>query len=352
LQPSVENATFTQMSTLTRNTLHTKLSEVLAAVQTADSGSFSAAAKVLDLTPAAVSKNVASLESALHVRLFNRTTRTLSLTAEGKGFVEQARVGLRALENAAAFATQGLAPAGVVRVNCAVGFGRRYVLPALPAFFRRFPEVQVDLSLADHAVDLVSQGFDIGIRGGSQPPEGMVARKICDVDSVLIATPRYLREHGVPKVPNDLVSHTLLRVRFLNGRMYPWTFKVSRSDAQQAIEAMDASHLESRTQLWLSDPEIMLDAVLLHMGIARMGRHHAHAALARGEVVEVLRDSYAPGSASMTMFYPHRAGLAPRVRVLVDYLLNVFGEDPSLRPAKKNASKPTTSTGATRRRQA
>jgi DNA-binding transcriptional LysR family regulator len=303
--------------------LQTTLPGLVSAVQAADSGSFSAAAKVLDLTPAAVSKNVAALEARLHVRLFNRTTRQLSLTEEGKAFVAQTREGLGALEAASLAATQGLKPQGLVRINCAVGFGRRYVLPVLPAFYAQHPQVQVELSLNDQTVDLVKDGFDVGIRGGSQPPEGMVARKICKLESVLVATPRYLKARGTPKHYRELAEHDLLRVKFLSGRLSPWLFK----DKGKVLA------FEGSAKLLISDPEVILDAALLHMGIARMGRHHAHEALQRGDLVEVLARQHVPGDASMAMFYPHRAGLAPRVRVLVDFLMAQFVGNAALRGA-------------------
>jgi DNA-binding transcriptional LysR family regulator len=291
--------------------LQTTLPGLISAVQAADSGSFSAAAKVLNLTPAAVSKNVATLEAILQLRLFNRTTR-------------QTRMGLDALEAASMQATQQLKPQGWVRVNCAVGFGRRYVLPALPAFYAQYPYVQIELSLNDQAVDLVREGFDVGIRGGSQPPEGMVARKICNIPSVLVASPRYLKLRGTPKNPAQLVDHDLLKVKFLNGRTLPWAFK-SKIDGKEKIVSF-----EGKAKLLISDPEVILDAALLHMGIARLGRHHAYDALIRGDLVEVLPHLHVPNDASMSVFYPHRAGLAPRVRVLVDFLLATFAENESL----------------------
>jgi DNA-binding transcriptional LysR family regulator len=301
--------------------LQTTLPGLVSAVQAADSGSFSAAAKVLDLTPAAVSKNVAALEALLKVRLFNRTTRQLSLTEEGKAFIAQTREGLGALEAASLAATQGLKPQGLVRVNCAVGFGRRYVLPLLPEFYAQYPQVQVELSLNDQTVDLVKDGFDVGIRGGSQPPEGMVARKICKLESVLVATPRYLKARGTPKHYAELAEHDLLRVKFLSGRVSPWLFK----DKGKVVA------FEGPAKLLISDPEVILDAVLLHMGIARMGRHHAFDALHSGDLVEVLARQQESGDASMAMFYPHRAGLAPRVRVLVDFLMAQFAQHAALR---------------------
>lgn len=304
--------------------LQAALPGLISAIQSADSGSFSAAANVLGLTPAAVSKNVAALEAHLKVRLFNRTTRRLALTEEGRAFVAQARIGVQALEDANALAAQGTQPEGLVRVNCAVGFGRRYVLPLLPAFFKAYPQVRVELNLNDTQVDLVQGGFDVGIRGGSQPPEGMVARKICNIPAMLVASPRYLKAHGTPQTPADLAQHQLIRVKFLNGRMPAWPFK--GASKAQGISAVDAP-----AQLLLSDPEIVLDAALLHIGIARLGRHHASEALARGDLVEVLPKQHVSGDASMALFYPHRAGLAPRVRVFVDFLLEQFKAMPALR---------------------
>lgn len=310
--------------------LQTTLSGLISAVQTADSGSFTAAASVLNLTPAAVSKNVATLETILQVRLFNRTTRQLSLTEEGKTFIAQTRVGLDALETAGLQATQRLKPQGLVRVNCAVGFGRCYVLPVLPAFYALYPDVRIELNLNDQAVDLVGERFDVGIRGGSQPPEGMVARKICEIPSVLVATPKYLTLRGTPKHYSDLADHDLLKVKFLNGRILPWTFKEKMNDREKVVS------FEGQAKLLVSDPEVILHAALLHMGIARMGRHHAHRALQCGDLVEVLPRQHITSEATMSVFYPHRAGLAPRVRVLVDFLLAQFAKDESLQAATKN----------------
>jgi DNA-binding transcriptional LysR family regulator len=307
--------------------LQTALPGLISAVHTADCGSFVAAARALDLTPAAVSKAVATLEAHLQVRLFNRTTRRVSLTEEGKAFIEQARVGLSALDAAATHATQTRIPQGLVRVNCPVGFGRRYVLPALPDFYTAYPNVQIELNMNDRAVDLVGEGFDVGIRGGSQPPEGMVARKICDLSIVLVASPTYLRIRGTPRHYNDLEKHDLLRVKFLNGRMLPWLFKERVGGKEKVIA------FEKPGKLVISDPEVILDAALLHMGIAALGRYDAHAALESGKLIEVLPNQLAQGGISMSMFYPHRTGLAPRVRVFVDFLLKRLDKDKSLQAA-------------------
>ena len=304
--------------------LQTSLPGLISAVQSADSGSFTSAAKVLDLTPAAVSKNVAALEAILKVRLFNRTTRQLSLTEEGRAFIAQTRAGLGLLEVASAIATQQLLPQGLVRMSCSAGFGRRFVLPMLPEFYALYPLVQLELSLNNQNVDLVREGFDVGLRGGSEPPEGMVARKICNLSAVLVCTPRYLAKRGTPTHYSDLARHDLLRVKFASGRITPWLFKEKGESRGKIVS------FEGQAKLLISDPEVILDAALLHMGIARMGRHHAHEALQRGDLVEVLARQHVSDKASMAIFYPHRAGLAPRVRVLVDFLLAGLAKNPAL----------------------
>lgn len=303
--------------------IQTTLPGLISAVQAADSGSFTAAGAALNLSPAAVSKNIAKLEDFLQVRLFNRTTRRLSLTEEGRLFVAKTRMGLGLLDDAARQATQGLQPQGLVRVNCPVGFGRKYVLPALPGFYAAFPNVQIELNLNDQAVDLVGEGFDVGIRGGSQPPEGMVARTIFKDSTILVATPQYLAQRGVPQHYSDLSNHDLLRVKFLSGRLLPWLFK-DKSDGKERVVAF-----EGQAKLIISDPEIILDAALKHMGIAGLGRYDTYEALKNAHLTEVLPDRHEGVEFSMSMFYPHRSGLAPRVRAFVDYVLKTLAKEPS-----------------------
>lgn len=299
-----------------------RLEGIVSAVQTADSGSFSAAARVLGLTPAAVSKSVAALEAGLGARLFNRTTRTLSLTDEGRRFLAQAR---KALDELGA-ATDGLSqrqaePQGLVRVSVGAGFGRRHVLPQLAAFAARYPKVQVELNLNDRAVDLVREGFDVGIRGSTAPPPGMVARKACALPLVLVASRSYARTHGLPRQVAELDEHTLIGTRFQSGQHSAWEFAQGRQRTAFLPTA----------RLWLSDPEATLDAALLGMGIAQTGLYHAWPYLQRGALVPVLAGQHQPGERTIALFYPHRAGLALRVRVFVDFMLQGLAQDPALR---------------------
>lgn len=296
------------------------LSGWVCAVQAADSGSFTAAARVLDLTPAAVSKNVAALEARLGVRLFNRTTRQLSLTDEGRRFVAQARSGLQQLEAAGAAARQDDEPEGVVRLSCGHGFGRRFVLPLLPALLQRHPRLRVELSLSDARVDLVRDGFDVGIRGAAAPPEGMVARPLCRIPLVLVATPQYLSRVPEPTDWRGLAAHQLVGVRFASGQVSAWSFR----------ERGQVLAWQPQAALMLSDPEAVLDAVLAHMGIAQIGLHHAWPALQSGALKQVLARQHEGGLIEMALFYPHRIGLAPRVRALVEHLVQGLGTLPEL----------------------
>jgi len=299
--------------------LQETLPGMIDAVQAAQTGSFTSAARALGLTPAAVSKNIAALERRLRVRLFNRTTRQLSLTEEGRRFVAQAREGLRLLEEANARACDGARPEGLVRISSGAGFGRRFVVPLLADFFASYPHVRVELSLSDAHVDLIGEGFDLGIRGGAAPPEGMVARKFGTISTMLVASPEYLAEHGTPSSWRDLARHRTIEVRFQSKAVRPWQFR----DGGQVFT------LESRGTLVLSEPAAVVDAALHHLGIAQVSRHHALDHLEAGRLQRVLAREHLPGKLDLAIYFPHRRGLAPRVRVRVDFLMQRFQREPA-----------------------
>jgi DNA-binding transcriptional LysR family regulator len=300
----------------------------IAAVSAADHGSFAAAARALNLTPAAIGKSVSQLEARLGLRLFNRTTRSLAPTEEGLRVMAAAREGLSSLQQAADLAQRSAARdaplQGLVRISSAVGFGRAYVLPQLTALMERHPQLAIELVLSDQTVDLVREGFDIGLRGGQEPPQGMVARLLCELPSVLVASPAYLKRHGTPASQDELGQHRLIGLRFLSGRVAPWQFRQGHRRVA----------LQPAATLWLSSPEAVLDAALLGLGIAQVGWHHAAEALARRQVQQVLKAQHLPGAVPLSIFYPHRAGLAPRVRAVVEHLWTTLRADPRLAARK------------------
>ncbi|MGQ0708309.1 MAG: LysR substrate-binding domain-containing protein [Rhodoferax sp.] len=297
---------------------------ILSFVQAADAGSFAAAARVLGISSAAVSKNVASLEKALGVRLMNRTTRTLQLTDEGSTFLLQARVALDALDTAVDTVTaQRLGPSGRVRISTSSAFGREHLLPHLPGLLARYPALSVDVDFDDRVVDLVREGYDMAIRGGSFPDSALVSRPICRLHVVLVASPGYLARHGVPGTAHELQAHRLIGRRFLGGRVATWGFK----GAEGSVSMFDPSPAAALT---LSAPEAALQAACDGVGIAQVGVHLAWPWLQSGALKVVLHRHHHPGTYEMALQYPHRALVAPRVRASLDYLLDAFAQDKRL----------------------
>lgn len=303
------------------NRVMKNLQGLLAFVEAAAAGSLSAAAQRLDVTPAAVSKNLARLERQLGVRLLQRSTRRLAPTAEGALFLDKARAALRGLDEAVAEVSQAARePAGRVRISVGMAFGRRWVLPALPAIAARHPALVVEVDLDNRPVDLVAGGFDIGIRGGFVEDSSLVARRICALPVVLLASPGYLRRAGVPAAPAELEGHRCIAARLASGAVAPWRFGSGR----RAVEIKPAAALLT------SDPEALLDLVLADAGIAQAGLHHALPYLRSGRLKVLLHGLHDPGPREVVLHYPHRAYLAPRVRVVVDALLAHFATSADL----------------------
>ncbi|MFJ4142626.1 LysR family transcriptional regulator [Pseudomonas sp. NPDC089734] len=291
---------------------------IISFVHAVDFGSFAAAGRVLGVTSAAISKNVAGLEATLGVRLMNRTTRSLTLTEEGDVFLRQARIALEALDAAVdTVAAKRASVSGRVRISTSASFGREHLLPALPALMARYPDLAVEVDFDDRVIDIVRDGYDIAIRGGTIPDSALVTRPIFKMNAVLIASPAYLEAFGTPNSPEELMKHRLIARRFLGGGVTPWSFK-SRDGS---ITTYDPAATASLT---LSAPESLVDAACNGLGIARVGVHLALAALRQGKLKVILLKEHLPGTYEMVMQYPHRALLAPRVQVTLEHLLAVF----------------------------
>lgn len=297
---------------------------ILSFVQAVDAGSFAAASRVLGVTSAAVSKNVASLEASLGVRLLNRTTRTLSLTDEGTVFLRQARVALEALDAAVdAVAAQRAEPHGRVRISTSAAFGREQLMPVLPGLFARHPGLSIAVDFDDRVVDLVRDGYDLGLRGGHIRDSALVSRPVCHLNTVLVASVDYLNRNGVPRTAEDLREHRLVARRFLSGTVDVWSFK----DAEGGIITIDPA---DSAILTLSSPEALVDAACDGIGIAQVAVHLAWEHLEAGRLKAVLRQKHHPGTYEMVIQYPHRALVAPRVRVVLEYLLEAFAQNSTL----------------------
>jgi DNA-binding transcriptional LysR family regulator len=291
-----------------------RIPSILSFVQAAERGSFAAAARAMGISAAAVSKNVAGLEHALGVRLMNRTTRSLQLTGEGRAFLEHARIAIDALEQAVdSVAAQRAEPMGRVRITTSSGLGNAYLMPLLPELTARYPALSLELDFEDRRVDLIKEGYDLAMRGGTFDDSSLVSRRICGIYTLLVASPDYLARHGVPQTRADLVRHRTIALRFLNGRQDLWAFK--GSDGHMVDFAPPTPVLT------VSAPEATVDAALRGLGIAQVGVLHARHHLREGRLKMLLADEHASGEREMVLQYPHRALIAPRVRVTVEFLL-------------------------------
>lgn len=273
-------------------------------VRAADLLSFSEAGRALGISASAVGKNVARLEQQLGLRLFHRTTRQVRLTQEGTLFHERCRRILDELHDArAAMQAAAETPRGRLRVSLpAIGY--RFLLPVLPEFQARYPEVDLDLDFNDHLVDVVEAGLDVVIRSGDLADSRLVARRLGPFRFVLAASPAYLAERGIPLTPADLAGHTSLRYRFLNsGKLEEWTLA--------GLPAMPIA-------LVCNNMEAMLGAAISGLGLAYMPDFLARDALARGELRQVLAEQLTH-SGQFSALWPSSRQLSPKVRAFVDF---------------------------------
>lgn len=278
--------------------------------------SFSAAARRLGLTPAAVSKSVAQFEARLGVRLFQRSTRRLALTAEGERLYAQVRLPWGEIGDALSNLRQGAGkPAGPLKVALAHTVGREFFVPLMGEFVRRYPDVVPDLHFDNRQVDLIAQGFDVAIGGGIELTDALVARELARLRIVLVASPAYLKAHPAPGHPLELARHGgLLRRSLGTGRLVPWALK------NEAGEEVVAS---VRPVMVLDDPEALARAAASGMGIAMVPRPHALTLLEQGALVRVLPEWYAE-TMPLAIYYSSRKLLPAKVRVFVDHIVEAF----------------------------
>jgi DNA-binding transcriptional LysR family regulator len=295
-----------------------QLQGLLAFVEAATCGSLTLAAKRLEVTPAAVSKSVLKLEAQLGVRLFNRTTRRIVLTDEGARFLGDTRGALRMLDEAVANVSRSATePAGRVRISVGIAFGRKWVLPAMPRLLAKHPALKVEVDLENRPVDLVAEGYDIGIRGGTIEDSALIARRICKLPVVLVASPGYLKHAGIPAKPADLAAHRCLGVRLRGNAPSAWLFK-------RAVDGRGKKSFTPDAFLSVNEPEAILDPAMAGAGIAQIALHHVVSHLRAGRLKIVLNEQHDSGSREYVLHYPHRQFLAPRVRVVVSTLLDAF----------------------------
>lgn len=286
-------------------------------VQSAEGGSFSAAARRLGLTPAAVSKNVARLEARLGVRLFQRSTRRLTLTEGGERFLAQIGGALATLQEAVAGIDKDDGqPAGTLKVSMGQAFGREHVLPMLGDFLARYPAIQPDWHFDNQQVDLVGEGFDAAIGGGIELPAGLVARELSRIHVVAVAAPAYLQGRALPEQPADLARlDTLLRRSSPTGRLRSWTLRHANGE-ETTIDL-------PRPRAIFNDPEAIAHAALMGLGVAMLPMPFVERGLRSGGLVRLLPEWH-QDAGTVWLYYPSKKLLPPKTRVFVDFVLERF----------------------------
>lgn len=304
--------------------LRTKnLTAVSAVVQVAEQGSFADASRVLGLSTSATSKSIGRLEDELGVKLFRRTTRSVSLTPEGERYVEGIRPLLLEMDAVTAEVTDStLAPRGQLRVSVPAAYGRMVLVPQLFEFSERYPDVQLELSLEDRDVDLAAEQADVAVRAGALPDSAnLVARKLFDDPLITCAAPTYLDRQGPPETIEDLKGHNCLNFRNRRtGRPVPWLFA---GDVRMPVSG----------GLAVDDGEAVGRAAIAGVGISQMPGFMAREALEDGRLIEVLR-SHRPPPVQFSALYLDRRLVSPRIRALIDFLVAMDGARPRLRPKR------------------
>ncbi|MET0778230.1 MAG: LysR family transcriptional regulator [Pseudomonas mandelii] len=285
-------------------------------VRSAETGSFSAAARLLALTPAAVSRNVAMLERNIGVRLFQRSTRHLSLTEAGERFLASIGGNLQALQSAiSAVSSDQSEPAGVLKVSLAPTFGIDHVLPLLPQFLKRYPLIKPEWHFENRQVDLIAEGYDAAIGGGFELTPGVISRTLAAAQVVAVASPDYLARHSLPDNPADLARLNGIVMRGTRtGRIRQWVMQDGTGNEAQAI--LDEN-------IVLNDPAAMREAAILGLGVSLLVLPDVAAHIQRGELVRLLPDWHADAG-PISLYYPSRTLMPAKTRVFIDFVVEAF----------------------------
>lgn len=285
-------------------------------VRSAETGGFSTAARRLSLTPAAVSRNVATLERNLGVRLFHRSTRKLTLTETGARFLQAVRGSLEELQTSiAAVATDRGEPAGVLKVSLGLTFGVDYILPLLPEFLKFYPDVRPHWQFESRQVDLIAEGFDAAIGGGIELVPGLVSRTLAPLHIIAVASPSYVKGRMPPTDPAGLAAFDGIVMRSSH------TGRIRERLMRNATgEEMVAPLKET---LVFDDPEAMCRAALLGLGVTLIAVPHALPHLESGALLRLVPQWYADGG-PISIYYASRTLLPAKTRVFVDFVVEAF----------------------------
>jgi DNA-binding transcriptional LysR family regulator len=292
------------------------LSNLESFIRSAEAGSFSAAARRLGLTPTAISRNVAMLERNLGVRLFQRTTRKLSLTEAGEQLMANMGASLDVLQAALSQAGNvNGGPSGLLKLSTPTAFGLNYLMPMLPALRERYPNLRVEWHLENRQVDIVAEGFDVTVGGGIGRGDGLVAVPLAPAHLVAVASPGYLAGRHQPASPADLAALDGIVVRGSNqGRVRQWTMRNAANDEAVA---------ELRESLIVNDAVGVIQGARLGMGVALLVMPDALPGLLDGSLVRLLPEWWVDAG-KVSLFYSTRNLMPAKSRAFIDFVKEEF----------------------------
>lgn len=298
-----------------------KLQAMEVFVQVVDTGSFTRAAENLQMPKATVSTLVRNLETTLSTKLLNRTTRQISVTADGAAYYERCLAILADVRDAEeSLSASRASPTGRLRVDVSTGFARHFLIPTLPDFFARYPGIDLDLGCSDRPVDLIEEGVDCAVRGGELSDSTLIARRVGVLSFMTVAAPSYLALHGRPVHPDDLNGHQCLKYFSpKTGKIYDWDF------------ARDGQRIQTRVpgRLAVNDSNAYMSATLRGMGIAQIVSYVAQPYLASGQLERVL-DDWSIDPMPVHVVYPQNRHLSAKVRAFVEWVAELFDVTPQL----------------------
>ncbi|MBO1909662.1 LysR family transcriptional regulator [Microvirga sp. 3-52] len=288
-----------------------RLVELEAVVAVARRRSFRAAAVEVGLSTTALSQTIAELEARLGVRLFNRTTRSVSPTEAGDQFVAEVAPALSAIRNAMdAVNTHRSTPAGMLRLNSSVGAARRILRPIVFEYLNRYPQMSVDLVTEDKLIDIVRDGFDAGFRLADQVPGDMIAIPLGRTERlILVGAPAYLDGREAPREPADLIGHDCIRMRLSGGTVYRWEFDQAGEEVLVDVSG----------RLILDEATLIREAVLTGYGLAYVSEWEVAEDIRAGRLIQLMED-WTPPFPGLSLYYPGRRHVPAGLRALIDLI--------------------------------
>ncbi|MEM6161330.1 LysR family transcriptional regulator [Erwinia sp. P6884] len=278
-------------------------------VYAAELRNYAAAGRVLGISSSAVAKSVARLEDELGVRLFHRTTRSIGLTEEGIVFYERCKIILDEIRHARALIAETRArPKGRLHVSVPQIFGHTLLMPLLPKFLQKYPEIQLDIDFKDRVIDIIAEGVDVAVRSGELADSRLVGRKLGEQYFVVCANQDYFKSYGIPESPAELLSHRCIHFKYpSSGRIASWSFKTPYEN------------LELPVNLIFNNTHAGLRAAIDGLGIAHLPVYVAEEAFKNRLLLPVLTKYMLP-LGSMSLIWPSNRHLSPKVRAFADFM--------------------------------